>query len=125
MTTTEQQIILILEDTVRRTQSEISGWALALQASPDPLYELSWSGDLYLKAATLKYAREALAFLKREVNPDFADDRIKCIREEWTRDVMQMAENIPSSTSKVSNLADEARRSAKTWLLRTYFRDVT
>jgi len=122
MTSTEQQIILILEDTVQRTQSEINGWALALQASADPLYELSWSGDLYLKAAELKYAREALAFLKREINPNFVGDRMACIREEWTRDVMQMAENIPSSTSKVSNLAEEARRSAKTWLLRTYFK---
>ena len=122
MTTTEHQIILILEDTVQRTQSEINDWALALQASTDPLYELGWSGDLYLKAATLRYAREALAFLKREVNPDFTGDRIACIREEWTRDVMHMAENIPSSTSKVSNFADEARRSVKARLLRTYFR---
>ncbi len=119
---TEQHVITVLEDTVQRAQSQINSWAAALQASTDPLYDLSWSGELYLTAATLKYAREALAFLKHEVNPDFAGDRMRCIREEWTRDVMQMAENIPSSTSKVSNLAEEARRSAMAKLLRAYFR---
>ena len=119
---TEQLVIRSLEHIVHDNSRLIREWAANLSTAVDPLYELSWSGNFYLQAAELKFAKEALAFLKGEVNPDFAGDRMRCIREEWTRDVMQMAETIPSSTSKVSNLAEEAKRSGKARLLRTYFR---
>lgn len=120
MTVTVEHILRNLDNVIERNEREIASWTERLKLNPT--YELGWMNDIFVVAAEVKFAREAAAFLRGEINPEFTGDRIETIREEWTRDVLYEATKVPSSTSATANLMENAERAAKAKLLRDYFR---
>lgn len=82
--------------------------------SDNPMSALRSADEAFDAAANAAIAGEVLAFLTGEVNPDFEGDRLACIRDEFTRDVMSAALHQRWSSSSVSsNKMEEALRIAK------------
>lgn len=89
----------------------------------NPVYAFQWGTDALAASATLRVVEEAkhYANLDNEVDgvkPSW-EERLENLRQYYTRQLLNLADQVPSSTSQMSNMVDNYRRSAHARLVNT------
>lgn len=114
--TSPEDVARYLEREVTGLQAQLDKWAA--EFATNPAYALRWSDSMFMIAAEVELKSGLAKFLKGEVVPAFKGDRLACVREELTKDVMRAALYQKwSSTSVGANLMEECQRVAKAQLL--------
>lgn len=96
--------------------TRLNEWTIPFMT--DPYRELR-RGEVFQQAAELHVIRGVLPFLRGEVNPDFAGDRLSAAADEMRRDILRAVTSTGCSTNPAGNFAERCEIAAKAKMLET------